>query len=76
MHHETVNQFIYDDTAVGGYLYQHLRIVFKPYRKYYGHYDRWGKFKNRVSIDERPSIVGKRSRICDWEADMALRFDA
>lgn len=62
-------QLIYEDKANGGDLYQYLRIVSKPYRKRYGHYDRRGKIKNRVDIDERPAIVDKRSRIGDWEGD-------
>lgn len=69
LHHETVYQLIYEDKANGGDLYQYLRIVSKPYRKRYGHYDRRGKIKNRVDIDERPAIVDKRSRIGDWEGD-------
>jgi IS30 family transposase len=69
LHHETVYQLIYEDKAMGGDLYQYLRIASKPYRKRYGHYDRRGKIKNRVDIDERPAIVDRRSRIGDWEGD-------
>jgi IS30 family transposase len=28
--------------------------------------------KNRVSIDERPSVVEKKSRIGDWEIDLVI----
>ena len=38
LHHETVYRLVYADKAEGGDLYQHLRIVCKPYRKRYGHY--------------------------------------
>lgn len=72
LHHETVYQLIYDDKAAGGTLYQHLRIVSKPYRKRYGHYDRRGKIKNRVGIDARPAIVEKRCRMGDWEGDTII----
>jgi len=72
LHHETVYQFIYEDKAAGGTLYQHLRIVSKPYRKRYGHYDRRGKIKNRVGIEARPAMVEKRSRIGDWEGDTII----
>lgn len=72
LHHETVYQLIYEDKAEGGDLYKHLRIVSKPYRKRYGSYDRRGKIKNRVDIDERPSIVGRRERIGDWEGDTIM----
>lgn len=72
LHHETVYQLIYEDKAAGGELYKHLRIASKPYRKRYGHYDRRGKIKNRVGIDERPDIVEARSRIGDWEGDTVI----
>jgi IS30 family transposase len=72
LHHETVYQLIYEDKAAGGDLYNHLRIASKPYRKRYGHYDRRGKIKNRVDIDERPAIIEKRSRIGDWEGDTII----
>lgn len=72
LHHETIYQLIYEDKANGGDLYQHLRIVSKPYRKRYGSYDRRGKIKNRVDIDERPEVVERRSRIGDWEGDTVV----
>jgi len=72
LHHETVYQLIYDDKAAGGTLYQHLRIVSRPYRKRYGHYDQRGKIKNRVGIEARPAIVEKRTRIGDWEGDTII----
>merc|ERR1712000_242334 len=72
LHHETVYQWIYADKAEGGDLYTHLRIASKPYRKRYGHYDRRGKLRNRVDIDERPSIVDCRTRIGDWEGDTVM----
>jgi len=72
LHHETIYQRIYAEKAAGGDLYQHLRIVPKPYRKRYGSYDRRGKIKNRVDIDERPAIVEQRGRIGDWEGDTIM----
>lgn len=75
LYHETVYQLIYDDQAAGGTLYQHLRIVSKPYRKRYGHYDRRGEIKDRVGIEARPAIVEKRSRIGDWEGDTVIGKD-
>ena len=44
----------------------------QPNRKRYGHYDRRGKIKNRVAIDERPAIVESRRRIGDWEGDTVM----
>ncbi len=72
LHHETVYRLVYADKAVGGGLYRYLRIVSKPYRKRYGHYDRRGKIKNRVSIEKRPLIVARRTRIGDWEGDTVI----
>lgn len=72
LHHETVYQFIYDDKASGGELYQHLRVVSKSYRKRYGAYDRRGRIKNRVGIEERPGVVDRRNRVGDWEGDTVM----
>ncbi len=49
----------------------HLRCQ-KKRRKRYGSYDRRGKIKNRVSIDERPAIVDTRQRLGDWEVDTII----
>lgn len=72
LHHETVYQFIYDDKVCGGYLYAHLRVASKPYRKRYGAYDRRGRIKNRIDIDERPAVVDRRNRMGDWEGDTVM----
>ncbi|WP_444944881.1 IS30 family transposase [Microbulbifer sp. ZKSA006] len=72
LHHETVYQFIYRDKSSGGNLHQHLRVASKPYRKRYGSYERRGKIKNRVDIDDRPVIVDRRNRIGDWEGDTIM----
>ncbi|QFT56226.1 IS30 family transposase [Microbulbifer sp. THAF38] len=72
LHHETIYQLIYLDQANGGDLYKHLRLASKPYRKRYGKYDRRGKIKNRVSIDERPGVVDRMNLIGDWEGDTVI----
>lgn len=72
LHHETACLLIYADKAAGGDLHQHLRIASKPYRKRYGHYDRRGKIKNRVSIDDRPEVVARRNRVGGWEGDTVI----
>ena len=69
--HEHIYQYIYADKASGGNLYRHLRCR-KKRRKRYGSYDRRGVIPNRVSIDERPAVVAKRSRIGDWEGDTMI----
>lgn len=72
LHHETVYQLIYADKETGGNLYTHLRVASKPYRKRYGSYDRRGKIKGRVSIDDRPMVVDSGNRIGDWEGDTII----
>jgi len=72
LHHETIYQWVYTNKAQGGQYYKHLRVMSKAYRKRYGSYDNRGKIKDRVSIDERPSIVDKKSRIGDWEGDTIM----
>jgi IS30 family transposase len=72
LHHESIYQLIYLEKAQGGQLFSYLRVASKPYRKRYGHYDRRGRIKNRVDIDERPEIVNERGRIGDWEGDTVM----
>jgi len=56
----------------GGELYKHLRHQNKKYRKRYGSPKRQFPIKNRVMIDERPSIVDDKNRISDWEIDTII----
>jgi IS30 family transposase len=64
-------QCILADKHAGGDLHHHLRCQ-KKRKKRYGSYDRRGKLKNRVSIDERPAIVDTRQRLSDWEVDTII----
>lgn len=69
--HEWIYQYLLKDKQAGGDLHRHLRCR-KKRRKRYGSYDRRGKLKNRVSIDERPAIVDTRQRLGDWEVDTII----
>lgn len=69
--HEWIYQYILMDRHAGGDLHRHLRCQ-KKRRKRYGSYNRRGTLKNRVSIDERPSIVDTRQRLGDWEVDTII----
>ncbi len=69
--HEWIYQHILMDKQAGGDLHRHLRCQ-KKRRKRYGSYDRRGRLKNRVSIDERPVIVDARQRLGDWEVDTII----
>jgi len=70
--HERIYQHVLEDKARGGCLYRHLRHANKIRRKRYGSYDRRGRIKARVSIDERPAIVDAKKRIGDWEIDTII----
>ena len=72
LHHERVYQLVYEDKARGGDLYRDLRIVSKGYGKRYGSDDTRGKIPNRVSIDDRPAVVDKRSKLGDWEGGTVI----
>lgn len=70
--HETIYRFIYADQSNGGHWYLKLRQIPKGYRKRYGSYQRRGQIIGRVSIDRRPAVVDRKTRIGDWEADTII----
>lgn len=69
--HEWIYRYIYADKQRGGQLYRHLRSQ-KKQRKRYGGHARRAQIPNRISIDQRPPIVARKSRIGDWEADTII----
>lgn len=69
--HEWIYQYIYTDKATGGDLHIHLRCQ-KQRRKRYGTKSLRGQLADRQSIDSRPDLVNKRSRIGDWELDTII----
>ncbi len=69
--HEWIYQYILMDKQAGGDLHRHLRCQ-KKRKKRYGSYDRRGRLKNRVGIDERPVIVDTRQRLGDWDVDTII----
>jgi IS30 family transposase len=69
--HEWIYQYVLKDKLTGGFLYFHLRYKRKR-KKRYGSNDRRGNLKNRVCIDEHPSVVDERCRLGDWEADTII----
>lgn len=70
--HETIYLHIWADKKAGGDLYTHLRCQGKKYDKRRNGKSTRGQIKNRVSIDDRPSIVDDKSRIGDWEIDTVI----
>lgn len=69
--HERIYQHLCQDKLVGGTLYRFLRCQ-RQRRKRYGRPERRGQLVNRVSIEDRPAIVERRSRIGDWEGDTLI----
>lgn len=69
--HEWIYQYIYQDKTNGGKLYRYLRCQ-KKRKKRYGSYQRRGTLVNQVSIDKRPAIVNRKTRIGDWEVDTVI----
>lgn len=70
--HETIYQYIYHNKSCGGKLYLKLRHRNKKYHKRGVEYATRGTIKNRVSIDKRPKIVERKSRVGDWEIDTVI----
>lgn len=69
--HEWIYQYLCRDKQAGGTLYRFLHCQ-RQRRKRYGHPERRGQLKDRVSIEARPAIVGRRARIGDWEGDTLI----
>jgi IS30 family transposase len=69
--HESIYLHIYADKRQGGSLYKLLRSQ-KKLRKRYGGRQRRGQIPHRVSIEQRPAIVDRKSRLGDWEADTII----
>ena len=70
--YETIYLHIWADKGAGGDLYTHLRRQGKAYQPRSKSQAGRGHIKNRVSIDERPAIVDKKSRVGDWEIDLII----
>lgn len=70
--HETIYRYIYTNKSRGGRLYTHLRHKNKKYHSRENHYQRRGIIIDRISIDKRPKVVGKKNRIGDFEIDTMI----
>ena len=69
---QRIYDYVAEDRREGGTLYTHLRHGLKKKRKKYGSQEYRGKIKNRISIDERPTIVDRQERIGDIEIDTVV----
>lgn len=70
--HGRIYRHVWTDKRQGGGLRKHLRHSHKKRKKQYGSKDKRGQARNRVSIDERPGIVGQKTRIGDWGIDTVI----
>jgi len=70
--HERIYQYVYANRAEGGNLFKYLRRRGKKYSYYSRSKGYVGTIKNRVSIDERPKVVDRKSRVGDWEIDTVI----
>lgn len=70
--HERIYLHVWADKRVGGNLYQYLRRNGKAYERRRNGRSCRGQIKNRVSIDERPTVVERKSRVGDWEIDTVI----
>jgi IS30 family transposase len=70
--HETIYRHIWSDKISGGQLYLYLRRKGKTYQSRAKSQAGRGHIINRVSIDERPTIVDEKSRVGDWEIDLVI----
>lgn len=69
---ERIYQYIWKDKKDGGKLYTHLRHNGRKYRKRGNAKDTRGIIKNRVGIEQRPSIVDEKKRLGDLEIDTMI----
>ena len=69
---QSIYQHIQSDRQAGGTLYRHLRHSQKQRKKRDGKADGRGQIKDRISMDQRPTIVEEKSRLGDWEIDLVM----
>ncbi|UFS68870.1 IS30 family transposase [Geomonas sp. RF6] len=67
--HETIYRWIYLDAREGGELHKHLRRRRRNRRRQTRYCAGRRFIPGRVSIKERPAVVGTRERFGDWEGD-------
>lgn len=66
---EGIYRWVYEDTAQGGSLYQHLLRRHKKRRRQRLYGAGRGLIPNRVSIHDRPLSINRRRRFGHWEGD-------
>ena len=70
--HETIYLHVWSDKRRQGNLFSCLRRQGKKYDKRRNGKSTRGHIKNSRSIDDRPGIVDRKSRVGDWEIDTVI----
>jgi IS30 family transposase len=70
--HECIYLHAYQNKTEGGDLVSYLRCQKARRKRYASGQERRGTLKNRTSIEQRPAVVDKRTRIGDWEGDTVI----
>ena len=70
--HQRIYQYVWEDKKQKEELHLHLRRKGRSYRKRGASKDSRGIIKNRISIDQRPDIVEKRTRFGELEVDLII----
>jgi IS30 family transposase len=70
--HECIYLHTYQNKTEGGDLVSYLRCQKVRRKRYASGQERRGTLKNRTSIEQRPTVVDKRTRIGDWEGDTVI----
>lgn len=67
--HECVYQYLKRDKDRGGKIYKNLRHQGRYRQRRFGHNNRQGQIRGKVSIHERSKVVEERTRFGDFEID-------
>ena len=70
--HETIYHYIYEGEGRYGGLYKNLRRKQKVRQRRFDRKPHKQRIPERVSIHERPEVIGKRKRYGDWETDSVI----
>jgi IS30 family transposase len=70
--HERIYRHVWSDKSAGGDLHTHLRRSGKAYQKRRNGKRPQGRIRNRIGIEDRPSVVDEKSRVGDWEIDTVI----
>jgi IS30 family transposase len=69
LHWETIYRFVYQDENQEKYLWENLPRGQKHRRKKHGRSVQKARIPQRVSIHQRPAIIGARAEFGHWEGD-------